>query len=72
MNSCGLAGIVESLQETAHLFHLLKAPRYFLTVLFALLWRTVLGSLLARSFNSGWVSSSSSFQVPCLKTSVIA
>jgi len=40
-NSCGLAGIGERLYPVAQLFHLLKAPRYFLTVLLAWLWRIV-------------------------------
>ena len=52
---------------TAHVFHLLNAPRYFLTVLSARLCKTVLGSLLARAFSSGSSSSSNSFQDPCAR-----
>ena len=57
----------KSLFVVTHAFHLLNVLRYFLTVLSAWLWRIVLGSLLARSFNSGSTNSSSSFQLPCLR-----
>ena len=55
--------------EVAYVFHLPKARKYLVTVLFARLCRMVSGSLLAKSFSSGSSSSWSSFQLPCDRTS---
>ena len=61
--SRGLVGMGMSMCEVAQTFHRLKAPKYFLVVLFAWLWRMVVGSLLTSFLNSGSFSSLSSIQL---------
>ena len=67
---CGFARIHSRPLEIAQIFHLLKARRYFVTVLFARLRRMVAGNLLAKVCNSGSSSSSISLQLPWAFTSV--
>ena len=61
---CGFAGMGTSLCDVAQTFHRLKAPKHFMVVLFAQLWRIVEGRLLDNSFNSGSSIPLSSIQIP--------
>ena len=65
------AQIHEVLQELARdcdPLPIFSITKIFFTVLSARLQRMVCGSLLARSFSSGLLSSSNSFQGPCERT----
>ena len=66
----GFAGTASRSLEPTQVFHLWKARKYFVTMLFALLLIKVAGNLLAKIYSSGSSSSSSSLQLPWALTSV--